>query len=248
MHPLSEPHRIWSRRKAFCVLAMLAQVLAVNPPQTGAASAAEPPSAPPDAISLFNGRDTAGWQHRGSGEPVKWKIAEGALEVVPGTGDIQTRQTFRDFQLHVEFNVPLMPNARGQARGNSGVYLQGLYEIQVLDSYGLKPRNDDCGAIYGQAAPMVNACRPPEQWQSYDILFHAPRYAPAGVLVEKPRVSVLQNGIWIQDNVAINNRTTASLETDPHRDGPILLQDHGNRVRYRNIWLRPLPAPVSTGG
>jgi 3-keto-disaccharide hydrolase len=205
-------------------------------------------TAPADATILFDGRDLSGWQHRGSGAPVKWKLVDEAVEVVPGTGDIQTKRPFSDFQLHVEFSVPLMLDAQGQARGNSGVYLQGLYEIQVLDSYGLQPGKGDCGAIYGQAPPMVNACRPPEQWQSYDILFHAPRFDAAGTLIEKPRVSVIQNGIWIQDNVSIDGRTTASLDAEPHQSGPILLQDHGNRVRYRNIWIRPLSGQSRAGG
>jgi hypothetical protein len=217
-------------------------------PVFGAAAPGDRSAPPTDAAVLFNGHDVSGWQHRGSGATVKWKIADGAIEVVPGTGDIQTKQQFRDFQLHVEFNVPLMPDARGQARGNSGVYLQGLYEIQVLDSYGLKPGKGDCGAIYGQASPMVNACLPPEHWQSYDILFHAPRFDAAGMLMDKPRVSVLQNGVWIQDNVSIGGRTTASLEADPHQSGPILLQDHGNRVKYRNLWIRPLSDQSSAGG
>lgn len=201
---------------------------------------------PPDAVVLFDGKDTSGWVHRGSAAPVRWKVSDGVLEVAPGTGDIVTRREFTDFQLHVEFNVPSMPNARGQARGNSGVYLHGLYEIQILDSYGLRSQNNDCGAIYEQAPPMVNACRPPEQWQSYDILFHAPRFDAAGQVVEKPRVSALQNGLWIQDNVSINGPTRASLGGPMRPSGPLLLQDHGNRVRFREIWLRPLPgAPAA---
>lgn len=204
---------------------------------------ADPPPvpAPSDAVRLFDGHDLNGWVHRGSGAPARWKVDAGAMEVTPGSGDIVSQQQFTDCQLHVEFSVPLMPDARGQARGNSGVYLQGLYEVQVLDSYGLAPKDDDCGAIYGQAAPMVNACRPPEQWQTYDIVFHAPRFDSAGQMTEKPRISVLQNGIWIQDNVAINGPTRASMERDVHGPGPIMLQDHGNRVRFRNIWIRPLP-------
>ena len=213
---------------------------------TGAAGAgpAAPPLVPPppDAAVLLNGRDLSGWVRRGSGAPARWKVADGVMEVVPRTGDIQTKQNFTDFQLHVEFNVPYLPNAHGQARGNSGVYLQGLYEIQVLDSYGLKSKNDDCGAVYGQTPPLVNACRPPEEWQTYDILFHAPRFNAAGQLVEKARVSVLQNNIWIQDNVSIDGPTRASMERDVHQPGPIMLQDHGSRVRYRDIWIRPLTA------
>ncbi len=168
-----------------------------------------PTPAASSVIVLLDDRNLSAWQQRGSGEPAKWKVAGGAVEVLPGAGDILTKREFGDCQLHMEFNVPLMPEAHGQARGNSGVYLQGLYEVQVLDSYGRTPRPDDCGAIYGQAAPLVNACRKPGEWQTYDILFHAPRFDAAGAMVEKPRISVLQNGIWIQDNVSINGPTTA---------------------------------------
>jgi hypothetical protein len=203
-----------------------------------------PVPAPPDAVVLFDGRDLSGWTQRGSDAPARWKVEDGVLEVVPGTGDIRTKREFTDFQLHVEFNEPYMPNAHGQARGNSGVYLQGSYEIQVLDSYGLKPKNDDCGAVYGQTPPMVNACRPPGEWQTYDILFHAPRFDASGQRIEKARVSVLQNNIWIQDNVTIEGPTRASMERDVRRPGPIMLQDHGSRVKFRKIWIRPLTAPT----
>lgn len=210
------------------------------------AAAARPEPAPipppPDAIALFEGRDLSGWVRRGSGAAARWKVADDVMEVVPGTGDIHTTRDFTDFQLHVEFNEPYMPNAHGQARGNSGVYLQALYEIQVLDSYGLISKNDDCGAVYGQTAPMVNACRPPGQWQTYDILFHAPRFDATGQRVEKARVSVLQNNIWIQDNVAIDGPTRSSMDRDAHQPGPIMLQDHGSQVKYRDLWVRPLRA------
>jgi hypothetical protein len=198
-----------------------------------------PVPAPPDATVLFNGRDLSGWVHQ-DGAPAKWRLVDGAMEVAPKTGDIQTKAEFQDFQLHVEFNVPLMPNARGQARGNSGVYLQGRYEIQVLDSFGLTPGEGDCGALYGFATPLANACRPPEQWQTYDVLFRAARFDEAGKVVEPPRVSVLQNLVWIHDNVVLGGRRAARLTRERHQAGPILLQDHGNRVRFRNIWIRPL--------
>jgi hypothetical protein len=243
---LKRPNTLLVRMCHLCVI-LCSGVAVSAPPRAHAAAPANssPVPPPPDAQMLFDGRDLSGWLHRGSGAPARWKVAGGAAEVVPGTGDITTKQQFTDCQLHVEFRVPLMPDAHGQARGNSGVYLQGLYEVQVLDSYGLVPKNDDCGAIYEQAPPMVNACRPPEQWQTYDILFHAPRFDAAGQMTEKPRISVLQNGIWIQDNVSINHPTRASMERDVHGPGPIMLQDHGNRVRYRNIWVRPL-APSAT--
>lgn len=155
-------------------------------------------------------------------------------------GSIRTKQVFDDCQLHVEFWLPLMPEARGQARANSGVYLQGRYEVQVLDSYGLDSQNNDCGAIYGVAAPLVNACRPPQHWQSYDIIFRAPKFDETGKVISKARITVLQNGVLIQENVDVLGITTAGVSGDLKTPGPIMLQDHGNAVRYRNVWIRRL--------
>lgn len=197
---------------------------------------------PPDAVVLFNGTDLAHWVHRGSGRPATWTVSNGEIEIKPGSGDILTKERFSDFQLHLEFNVPYLPGATGQARGNSGVYLHGLYEIQVLDSY----RNPTyakggCGAIYGQKDPDFRACKPPNEWQTYDITFRAPRFGADGKVVENPRITVLHNGVKIHDNVEIKaGPTTASLGGPLIPTGPILLQDHGHRVRYRNIWIRPL--------
>jgi hypothetical protein len=200
-----------------------------------------PVKPPKGAMVLFDGKDGSQWVHRGSGKPFEWTLVEGAMEVKPGTGDIQTKQEFGDFQLHVEFMVPLMPEAQGQARGNSGVYMHGRYEIQVLDSYGLTPETGDCGALYGQAPPRVNATLPPKEWQTYDITFRAPRFDAAGNVTEKPRITVLHNGIKIHDDVEIQQcPTAAGLPGPAVKTGPILLQDHGNAVRYRNIWLKPL--------
>lgn len=199
---------------------------------------------PSDAIVLFDGKNADAWKMRGSGEPCKWIVEGGILRVNGGTGDIVTKEKFTDFQLHVEFR-PLStdPNATGQGRGNSGVYMQGLYEVQVLDSYGLDSQDNDCGGIYRVSRPMVNACLKPTDWQSYDVLFRAPRFDEGGKMVKPARVSVLQNGVWIQENAEAWKRTTASMseaEQDEKKSGPILLQDHGNPVEYRNIWIRPL--------
>jgi hypothetical protein len=204
------------------------------------------PSQPPPegAVILFDGKDLSRWTKRGGG-PASWKIEDGAM--IAGGGDIVTRDTFRDFRLHVEFNVPSLPDKRGQARGNSGVYLNGRYEVQVLDSYGpaIDPpgrplQKNECGAIYGVAAPRVNATLPPGAWQTYDITFHGPRLGADGTVSEPPRITLVQNGVTVHDNVAVPAPTRAGLGKPGANEGPILLQDHGNPVRYRNIWLVPM--------
>jgi 3-keto-disaccharide hydrolase len=198
---------------------------------------------PESAIVLFDGTSLAGWERRDVKQrqtPVGWSIKEGVMEVVPGTGDILTKQKFTDFQLHVEFRTPFMPSARGQARGNSGVYLQGRYEVQVLDSYGLKGEDNECGGIYKVGAPRVNMCAPPGQWQSYDVTFHAPRFDQEGKKVKDAVVTVVHNGVVIHQDLLIPGPTGGAIEEDLKLPAGILLQDHGNLVQYRNIWLVPL--------
>ena len=195
---------------------------------------------PSDAIVLFDGTNTDAWVMQRGRSPCKWRLVEGGAMRVSG-GNIITKQNFSDFQLHIEFKTPYMPNAKGQGRGNSGVYFQGSYEVQVLDSYGLDSKDNDCGGIYRVSTPMVNACLKPEEWQSYDVLFFAPGFDENGKMVEPARVSVLQNGVWIQQNVEVWKPTTAAMKRDDlSKPGPIMLQDHGNPVEYRNIWIRPL--------
>jgi hypothetical protein len=201
--------------------------------------ASEPP--PAGAIVLFDGKNFDNWTKTDGKSPPGWKIVNGAMEVVPRTGNIITKQRFDGkFRLHVEFRVPYMPKAKGQARGNSGVYVQGRYEVQILDSYGLVSQKNDCGAIYGVAAPRVNACKAPTVWQSYDIWFQAP-ICENGKKKSPARMTVLHNGIKIHDDVPIPvDNTTAGLGGDPCTPGPIMLQDHGDPVQFRNIWLLPL--------
>jgi hypothetical protein len=190
-------------------------------------------------LVLFEGAKLDAWQSKAGG-PARWAVQDGALRVAPGAGDIVTVEKFTDFQLHIEFLVP-KKEATGQAKGNSGIYLQGRYEIQVLDSYGIEtPGTGDCGAVYRQHAPLVNACRPAEEWQSFDIAFRAPRVR-ASKLAERARVTVLQNGLVIHNNVELTAVTKGALDDNYSRPGPILLQDHGDPVAYRNIWLVPLP-------
>jgi rubredoxin len=196
---------------------------------------------PKGALVLFDGKSLDHWVYLDGKTPARWKLVEGAAMEVHG-GNIMTKEKFDGhFKLHVEFRVPYLPDKKDQARGNSGVYVQGRYEVQVLDSYHNDTyANGACGAIYEVAAPRVNACKAPTVWQSYDIEFTAP-VCKDGKKEAPARMTVYQNGIQIHDNVAINkNFTRAGMETDPCTPGPIMLQDHGNPVQFRNVWLLPL--------
>lgn len=198
-------------------------------------------------VVLFSGKQeevAANWRKNMTTQDAGWKVVKGALQV--GGGDIVSKQEFTDFQLHVEFKIPYEPGSTGQGRGNSGVGLQSHYEIQVLNSYGYaRPGKGDCGAVYSQYAPLLNACRPPETWQTYDITFHAPRFGPDGKIASKARVTVLHNGIAVQNNQEINGPTGIGSDRPLDKPGPIYLQDHGHAVQYRNIWVLPLPAEGS---
>jgi hypothetical protein len=239
------------RLKALIALASLAAGSAA-----GADVNSDKSSAPPKgAIVLFDGKDLSGWTNL-SGKPAAWKVEDGYMECVPRLGDIKTKEKCGpDFQLHVEFWLPLMANAKGQGRANSGVYVQGRYEIQVLDSYMNKTyANGSCGALYGIIAPNwadaeekglsepKNPCKPPEQWQTYDITFHAPRVDGQGKVTENGRLTVVQNGVTVIDNGAFDKVTGGALDEMIGEPGPLRLQDHGNKVRFRNIWLKPLGA------
>jgi hypothetical protein len=199
-------------------------------------------AAPSDALVLFDGKDLSHWVD-GDGKPAKWKVENGYMEVVAKTGNISSRAAFGDCQLHVEFAEPTPPVGESQERGNSGVFLMSLYEIQVLDSYENKTYADgQAAAVYGQYPPLVNASRPPAQWQQYDIIFHRPHFKD-GKLASPARVTVLHNGVLVQDNVELTG-PTAHGERPPYKPGPdklpMQLQDHGEPVRYRNIWIREL--------
>ena len=199
---------------------------------------------PKNAAVLFNGKDFDQWQRMGGGSDsskVGWKLVDGAMEVKPRAGSIITKRKFGDCRLHVEFRTPFMPDARGQGRGNSGVYLQGRHEVQVLDSYGLKGMDNECGGIYRVAKPKVNMCAPPTQWQTYDITFRAARFDADGKKTEDARLTVVHNGVEIHHDVPVPGPTTAAPSRDEKGRGGIYLQDHGNPVQYRNIWLVELP-------
>ncbi len=198
-------------------------------------------AAPRTAAFLFDGSSTDAWVMARDGSACRWEIdAEGAMVVNVGAGSIRTREAFGDFLLHLEFAVPNNPpEFTGQARGNSGVYLQGRYEVQIHDSHGLPPADNLCGAIYSKAAPLVNAARPAEEWQTYLIDFTAPRWSAVGDKIANARVSVWHNGTLIHDDFEIDGTTGGGAPEGPP-PGPILLQDHGDsRVRFRNIWIVP---------
>jgi hypothetical protein len=191
---------------------------------------------PSDAIVLFDGTSLDAW----SGGP--WDVRDGAM-VVNGAGGIETKRTFGDVQLHLEWAAPADVAGESQGRGNSGVFLMGRYEVQILDSFENRTYSDgQAAALYGQHPPLVNACRPPGEWQSYDIVFRAPRFE-GEKLVSPARATVLHNGVLVQDAVEFIGATThrAIAQYSPHApEGPIGLQDHGNPVRFRNIWARAI--------
>jgi hypothetical protein len=208
----------------------------------------EPPSdnarVPPGAVVLFDGRDLSRWVMKKDRAPPAWKLENGYVEVVPGTGFLTTREKFGDFKLHVEFWIPRMPLSFGQARGNSGVYLQGRHEIQILDSYH-NPTNPTgaCGALYDTIAPSRNPAKPPEQWQWFDITYRAPRMDSRGQLREPGDVSVVFNGVTVIDHGKFSNVTDrygGAFDEKVGTSGPIMLQDHGARIRFRNIWIVPV--------
>jgi hypothetical protein len=201
-------------------------------------------SAPPsDAIVLFDGTDLSAWQHA-DGRDAEWSVTGGAMTVTPKSGDIQTRQGFGDVQLHIEWATPSMVEGEDQGRGNSGVFLQGLYEVQVLDSYNNRTySNGQAASLYKQHIPLVNASRAPGEWQSYDIVFEAPRFSADGSVERPAYVTVFHNGVLVQNHVELTGPTVyrGQPEYSAHPDRlPIMLQDHSNPVRYRNIWVREL--------
>jgi hypothetical protein len=212
--------------------------------------AGQPPS---DAVVLFDGKDLSKWQ-TDKGEPAAWKVENGYMQAAKGS--IRTKDQFGDCQIHVEFATPDPAKGKDQDRGNSGVFLMGRYEFQVLDNYQAETYADGMvGSIYGQYPPQVNAARAPGQWQSYDIIFHGPRFADDGKVTRPARATVLLNGVLVQDNVELKGGTShinLPKYTKHPEKGPIALQDHNHPVRYRNIWIREITdkhpdAPVMPG-
>jgi len=202
----------------------------------------KPVPAPEGAVVLFNGKDVSDWTDETGKGPAKWEVVDGVLQGKPGTGNICTRHEFEgDYKLHVEFRVPYEPNNHDQGRGNSGVYLNSHWEVQVLDSYHNDTYADGaCGAIYSIEAPKVNAAKAPTVWQSYDIEFHAPK-CQDGKQVEPGTVTVIWNGVKVHDNTKLTKpNTPAGKDGDVCKPGPLMLQDHGHPVQFRNVWAVPL--------
>jgi hypothetical protein len=200
-------------------------------------------AAPSDAIVLFNGKDLSEWEGV-KGGPAKWSVGSGAVTVAKGTGDIRTKRGFGDCQLHIEWRTPAQVEGEGQGRGNSGVFLQGRYEVQVLDSYNNATYvNGQAASVYKQYIPLVNASRKPGEWQTYDIYFRAPQFAADGAVAKPAYITVVHNGVLVQDHVELKgttvNRGAPSYEKHGAKE-PIILQDHSNPVSYRNVWIREL--------
>lgn len=202
-------------------------------------------TAPSDAIVLFDGKDLSKWESA-KGGPAQWKVHDGVVTVDKSKGDIQTKDKFNDFQLHIEWCVPTDIEGSDQARGNSGVFLQGMYEVQVLDNYNNKTYvNGQAASIYKQSAPSVNAMRKPGQWNVYDIIYKAPDFKADGSYRNKPRVTVIHNGVVVQNDTEIIGTTEfiGIPRVVKHGDGPIRLQAHGDPskpISFRNIWIRSL--------
>jgi hypothetical protein len=201
-----------------------------------------PGKAPSDAVVLFDGTDLSRW--RSGNGPAVWKVEDGSLITGAGTGVLSSRDEFGDCQIHVEWSAPTPPKGRDQGRGNSGIIIMGRYEVQVLDCFENQTYPDgQTAAIYGQYPPLVNACRPPGQWQTFDIIFTAPKFKADGSLESPAYETVLHNGVLVHNHTAVIGAMVYRdlAKYTPHGPkGPLVLQDHGNPVRYRNIWVRPI--------
>jgi len=214
-----------------------------QPPVVTPGTFSENATAPSDATVLFNGKDLSQWRDKKTGGPAPWTVEDGAA--VSAKGDIVTTNEFGDIQLHLEFREPIPPKESGQGRGNSGVFFMGQYEIQVVDCYNNKTYADGVTAgIYGQHPPLANACRPPGEWQTYDIIFNVPHFGANGEVLSPGYVTVFHNGVVAQNHQAIRGATNWRVpgKYTPHGPtGPIALQYHNNSVSFRNIWVRPVP-------
>ncbi len=200
-------------------------------------------TAPSDAIVLFDGKDLSKWVSTRDGSAAKWTVADGIITIKPGAGDIKTKDEFDNYQLHIEFRTPSVVKGDGQGRGNSGIFQQGVYELQVLDSYNNPTySNGQAGALYKRVMPLVNASRKPGEWQTYDVIWTAPLFNKDSMILTPAYITVIHNGVIIQNHTAVAGTTPfiGAPQNQVHGKGPILLQDHGDLVSYRNIWIREL--------
>ena len=243
------------RLAIICLVSILcSQLFAQKDPKTTEVWTPEPKvvkagstnaEAPSDAIVLFNGTSGSAWQQKNGGD-LKWTVADGAMTVKPGSGDIISKQKFGDCQLHVEWRIDKNVKGENQDRGNSGIFLMGRYELQVLDNYNAINKtyvNGQAGSIYKQSPPLVNVCKAPGEWQTYDIIFTAPRFSENGTVISPARITVLQNGVLVQNNTTIwGNTVYIGSPTYEKHDAKesIVLQDHSHLTSYRNIWIREL--------
>lgn len=226
---------------------MTAEMTEIMEPEVKIVNVGESDAMPPsDAIILFDGLDISKEWCDSKGNQPKWEVIDGTLICVGGSGDIKTKRKFTDFQLHIEWRTPLVVTGEGQLRGNSGIFIQELYEVQILDSYDNKTyRNGQAGSLYKQYSPIVNACRKPGEWQSFDIIYTAPRFASDSTsYFTSPRITVIHNGVLIQNNVCFRGPTLhvgmPEYSVMKHGSGSIVLQDHSYPVAFRNIWIREL--------
>ncbi|WP_423127859.1 3-keto-disaccharide hydrolase [Gaoshiqia sp. Z1-71] len=226
---------------------MVPEMTEIWDPEVALVTPGETPlNAPSDAIILIGEGIDLGYEWTNdAGENPGWDYENGVATVKRGTGGIKTKRQFKDFQLHVEWRTPAEVVGESQGRGNSGIFLQGIYEVQVLDNYNNRTyRNGQAGSIYKQHAPLVNACKEPGVWQTYDIIYTAPRFNDDGSYFTHPRITVIQNGVLVQNHVVVRGPTEyigiPEYSVKPHGNGPISLQDHGNPVSFRNIWIREL--------
>lgn len=237
MNPATAQDKKWDREKQDPVASELWSPV---PPKV--APGATNSQAPSDAIVLFDGTDFSQWENAKGGK-VDWTLEDGAMTVKRGTGMIKTKETFKDVQLHIEWRSPTELVGEGQGRGNSGVFLMGMYEVQVLDSYSSSTySNGQASSIYKQHIPLVNATKAPGEWQSYDIIFSAPVFGESGRALRPATVTVIHNGVLVQNHVSLLGPTEYKGVPvyNEHGEGPLTLQDHGNPVSFRNIWIRKL--------
>jgi hypothetical protein len=198
---------------------------------------------PSDAIILFDGNNLEQWMSDKDGSKAMWDVKDGIITVKAGTGDIKTKEKFGSCQLHLEFRTPAKTEATGQGRGNSGLFFQEKYEVQILDNYQNPTySNGQCGSVYKQTIPLVNACKAPGEWQSYDIIFKAPMFNADGIKIASGYVTVIHNGVLVQNHTELKGTTEyiGLPKNDAHGNGSIKLQDHGNPMSFKNIWIRNL--------